>query len=139
MAQEAGGGAPRTAPLPTLDSQTIFANETLPRPIPPPSAQDRRRDYENEARELAAVMGAAHYLRWICYGREEQTWRGFMSEFLQREDQRLRTSLAQAFNTGFDAERERFDRCTPSAQASEVQWKERGMRLADTLSARLRD
>lgn len=138
LAQESSG-APRSAALPTLESQTVFTHESAPTPIAPPSAQDRRRVYESEARELAAVMGAAHYLRWICAGRQEQTWRVYMAEFLQREDQRLRATLAQAFNDGFDAERERFDRCTPRAQASEAQWRERGMRLADALSARLRD
>lgn len=99
----------------------------------------RRAEYAAQARELAQVLGAAHYLRWLCFGRRDQQWREFMSQLLDKEDQRLRTDLADAFNDGFDAERLRFDSCTARAQASEADWKAKGLRLADGLAARYRD
>lgn len=132
-------GAPRSAQVPSLAEQANFEAPPPPRPKPIPSAQDRRRQYDADARELAKVMGAAHYLRWLCYGRRDQLWRVHMSELLEREDQRLRTALAEAFNVGFDTERERFDSCTNRAQASEVEWKAKGLKLADGLGARHRD
>lgn len=132
-------GAPKTVRFEEMP--VIRAGDTVapPRPPPPPSAQMRRAQYDAEARELAQVLGAAHYLRWLCYGRRDQMWREFMAQLLDKEDQRLRDDLAEAFNDGFDAERLRFDACTPRAQASEVEWKAKGLRLADGLAARYRD
>jgi uncharacterized protein (TIGR02301 family) len=131
--------APRTAPFPTLESQSSFAPIVAPRPKPWPTAAERRKDYEEDARALGQVLGAAHYLRWLCYGRRDQVWREFMGQLLDREDQRLRAGMAEAFNKGFDGERLRFDRCTERAIAAEVDWKAKGLKLADSLAARNRD
>jgi uncharacterized protein (TIGR02301 family) len=137
MAQQAS--PPRTLPLP---DQTALANAAVapaPRPTPPPSLMERRRQYDADARALAEVMGAAHYLRWLCFGRRDQMWRQHMGDLLDLEDQRLRSDLARAFNEGFDAERTKFDSCSSRAQASEQEWKAKGLKLADGLSARHRD
>jgi uncharacterized protein (TIGR02301 family) len=136
-AQQASAG--RTLPLP---DQTALANSPIapaPRPTPPPSLAQRRSDYDQDARALAQVMGAAHYLRWLCFGRRDQMWRQFMGDLLDLEDQRLRGELARAFNEGFDAERLKFDSCSARAQASEREWKAKGLKLADGLGARHRD
>jgi uncharacterized protein (TIGR02301 family) len=136
-AQEAA--KPRTLPLP---DQTALANAEIgpvPRPAPRPTWQERRGAYDADARELAHVMGAAHYLRWLCFGRRDQMWRQFMGDLLDIEDQRLRGDLARAFNEGFDAERVKFDSCSARAQASEQEWKAKGLKLADGLGARHRD
>lgn len=129
----------RTAPLPTQVEIAALETSGPPPRVAPPNFQQRRAQYETEARDLALTLGAAHYLRWLCFGRREQVWRGFMTELLDREDQRFRAILAQAFNQGFDAERTRFDSCTPKAQESEAAWRAKGLRLADGLGARYRD
>jgi len=103
------------------------------------TAEGRRLQYQTEARQLAQVLGQAHYLRLLCVGRGDQSWREFMRQLLDREGGARRTDLVDAFNAGYRAGEERFPACTPGAQAQENELKGQGLRLSDTLSARHSD
>lgn len=95
--------------------------------------------YLQETRQLAQVLGNAHYLRLLCSGRGDQSWREYMRLLLDREGGGRRTDLIDAFNAGYRAGEERFPACTPGAQALESELKAQGLRLADTLAARHSD
>lgn len=101
--------------------------------------QSRRQQYGDELKQLAQVLGGAHYLRVLCVGRGDQSWRQFMVAMLDREGGQRRTDLVDAFNVGYRDSELRFPSCTPAAQGYETELKNQGMRLADTLSARSSD
>lgn len=101
--------------------------------------QSRRQQYGDELKQLAQVLGGAHYLRVLCVGRGDQSWRQFMVAMLDREGGQRRTDLVDAFNAGYRDSELRFPACTPAAQGYETELKSQGMRLADTLSARSSD
>lgn len=109
---------------------------------PPPlseTPQARRAQYGDELRQLAQVLGGAHYLRVLCVGRGDQSWRQFMTAMLDREGGARRTDLVDGFNAGYRDIELRFPNCSPAAQAYETELKNQGMRLADTLAARHSD
>ncbi|MDZ4775482.1 MAG: TIGR02301 family protein [Alphaproteobacteria bacterium] len=108
-------------------------------PAPPETPEGRRQLYLIETRQLANVLGQAHYLRLLCAGRSDQSWREYMRQLLDREGGPRRTDLVDAFNAGYRAGEERFPACTPGAQTQEGELKSQGLRLADTLSARHSD
>lgn len=101
--------------------------------------QSRREQYGQELQQLAHVLGGAHYLRVLCVGKSDQSWRLFMVAMLDREGGPRRTDLVDAFNDGYRDIELRFPGCSPAAQAEEVELKSQGMRLADTLAARHSD
>lgn len=105
----------------------------------PETPEGRRQQYLLETRQLAQVLGNAHYLRLLCAGRGDQSWREYMRLLLDREGGARRTDLIDAFNIGYRIGEERFPACTAGAQAQEAELKAQGLRLADTLSARHRD
>ncbi len=101
--------------------------------------QSRRTQYGQELMQLAHVLGGAHYLRVLCVGKSDQSWRLFMVAMLDREGGPRRTDLVDAFNDGYRDIELRFPGCSPTAQAEETELKNQGMRLADTLAARHSD
>lgn len=101
--------------------------------------QSRQTLYGQELHDLARVLGGAHYLRVLCVGKSDQSWRQFMSAMLDREGGARRTDLVDAFNEGYRDSEVRYPGCTPAAQAAETELKNQGMRLADTLAARHSD
>jgi uncharacterized protein (TIGR02301 family) len=115
------------------------AAQSALRPTRVETAEGRRQQYLTETRQLAQVLGTAHYLRLLCAGRSDQSWRDFMRQLLDREGGPRRTDLVDAFNAGYRIGEERFPSCTPAAVAEETALKAQGLRLADTLSARHSD
>ena len=85
---------------------------------------------------MAHVLGNAHYLRLLCVGRSDQSWREYMRQLLDREGGARRTDLIDAFNAGYRAGEERFPSCTQGAKSQETELKAQGLRLAETLAAR---
>jgi uncharacterized protein (TIGR02301 family) len=103
------------------------------------TAADRRKAYVSETEQLANVLGAAHALRLLCADRSDQTWREYMRELLNSETRVRRASLIDEFNAGYREAERRFPACSSDARAEEDELKARGLRLADTLSARNSD
>ncbi|KAF0187414.1 MAG: TIGR02301 family protein [Hyphomonadaceae bacterium] len=133
----------RTSFAVAVCAATMLAGAALAQPLQrsalPETPEGRRQQYLLETRQLAQVLGNAHYLRLLCVGRGDQSWREYMRMLMDREGGARRTDLIDAFNAGYRAGEERFPACTPGAQAQEAELKAQGLRLADTLSARHRD
>jgi uncharacterized protein (TIGR02301 family) len=101
----------------------------------PETPEGRRAKYSADLRDLSRVLGGAHYLRILCLGNADQSWRDYMREMLTAEPPRFRQELAALFNAGYRAEEERFPVCSPQAQTMETELMKKGMRLADWLAA----
>jgi uncharacterized protein (TIGR02301 family) len=99
----------------------------------------RRAMYGEELRGLAQSLGGAHYLRVLCMGEGDQSYRDLMRDLLNREAGRGRQPLVDAFNAGYRENETRFPVCSPAAQAQETALRARGMRFADALAARHKD
>lgn len=126
-----------------LSSMFVATGVAFAQPQPTSSELEttagRRQQYLQETRQLAQVLGHAHYLRLLCVGRSDQSWREYMRQLLDREGGSRRTDLVDAFNAGYRQGEERYPSCTPGAQTEESALKAQGLRLADTLSARHSD
>lgn len=88
--------------------------------------------------ELSRVLGGAHYLRILCQGRGDQTWREMMSRLIDLEAPGpggRRSAMVEAFNAGYRLEEERFPECSPTAQQIEAELKIKGRRLSSGLAA----
>lgn len=108
-------------------------------PLTAETAESRRTQYNEELRQLSSVLGGAHYLRILCVGRQDQSWRLFMTAMLDREGGARRRDLVDAFNAGYRDMELRFPACSPDAQTQETLLKNQGARIADTLRARHSD
>jgi uncharacterized protein (TIGR02301 family) len=103
----------------------------------PAGAQARGADDRQALADLARVLGESHALRQICEGAGDQTWRDRMQALLEIEtpDADLKTRLAQAFNSGFDAGRTGFPACGKASRTEAARVAVRGEALAIRLGA----
>lgn len=107
----------------------------------PPSAGPPRPAFENDLAGLAHVLGGAHYIRILCSGKGDQTWRSQMQKFMDLEGPPgtpRRALMVQEFNEGYREQEQRYSGCTPEAQGAENQLKAQGARFAKGLAARYR-
>lgn len=91
--------------------------------------------YEDTMLALSRVLGASHYLRILCEGREDQRWRDFMRGLMEREPA-MSDRLRDAFNAAYREQEVALSACDARAVAREAQLRERGQRLAGALRAR---
>jgi len=87
---------------------------------------------------LSRVLGGAHYIRILCVGRGDQTWREMMTRLIDLEAPvagAQRSAMVEAFNAGYRSEEERFPACSPQAEAVEAELKGKGRRLSAALAA----
>ncbi|MBU6371744.1 MAG: TIGR02301 family protein [Alphaproteobacteria bacterium] len=94
--------------------------------------------YSSRVVELSRVLGGAHYIRILCVGRGDQTWREMMTRLIDLEAPVAgpqRSAMVDAFNAGYRSEEERFPSCSPEAQAVEAELKGKGRRLSAALAA----
>jgi uncharacterized protein (TIGR02301 family) len=122
-----------------LAASPVAAAQQQEKPPFADTPQGRSEKYAADMRDLARVLGGAHYLRILCLGNVDQSWRDFMREMMAQERPRTRQELVELFNVGYRAEEQRFPVCSPAAQTMEAELKKRGMRLADWLAAYHKD
>jgi uncharacterized protein (TIGR02301 family) len=106
------------------------------------STERADRSYSADLGALSHVLGGAHYIRRLCSGRADQSWRDQMRHFMDLEGPPgtpQRQIMVQEFNAGYREQEERFPACTPEAQTFELQLKRSGARLASALAARYRN
>ena len=119
------------------------------------AAQTAREDAETRIEEdlvkmndmteaLSKLIGRLHYLRTLCFGREDQLWRDYMGGLLEIEvpdtdDETKRDYLTNAFNTGYYLEEARFSECNNSVSIEAAALAENGRRLASMLGDPYRD
>ena len=91
-----------------------------------------------DAVQLADVLGAAHGVRYVCNGADDQYWRGHMIDLLTMEaPQRgaLRSSMVRAFNSAFSDARQRYRVCDQRTVDAEAALAAEGRDLSDRLAA----
>jgi uncharacterized protein (TIGR02301 family) len=111
------------------------------RPQPPPDPSVQVDKYDDALGGLSRVLGGAHYLRILCSGRGDQTWRTQMGKLMDLEGvpgTPRRALMAQEFNNGYRDQEVQFSSCTPAAQAAEQALKGKGARYSTALAARYR-
>lgn len=94
--------------------------------------------YSGRVVELSRVLGGSHYIRILCSGRGDQTWREAMTRLIDLEAPTTgpqRSAMVEAFNAGYRTEEERFPSCSPEAQAVAAELKGKGRRLSSALAA----
>jgi uncharacterized protein (TIGR02301 family) len=99
-------------------------------PPPPP--------YEDQLLRLSEILGAIHYLRYLCKHDEKDTWREQMVALLEAEqpDDARRARMIDRFNRGHEGFRAVYRACTPAASTSADRYLEEGARIAADITAR---
>ena len=90
---------------------------------------------------FAHVLGGAHYIRILCAGKGDQSWRLQMQKFMDLEGPPgtpRRALMVQEFNEGYREQEQRYSGCSPDAQGAENTLKTQGARYAKALAARYR-
>ena len=121
------------------------AQSSAPRPPPREvgagGQQQPVENYDDTLGGLSRVLGGAHYLRILCSGRSDQSWRSQMGKLMNLEGPPgtpRRAIMAGEFNNGYREQEVQFSGCSPAATAAEAQLKQRGARLSQALAARYR-
>lgn len=86
--------------------------------------------------ELAQTLGQAHWIRVLCNGDQDETWRRYMQDLLELEGREgdQHTALVGAFNQGFRSLRTTYTACTDSMKVAEGKLAAHGKELADQLA-----
>lgn len=85
---------------------------------------------------LADTLGRLHWLRRLCFGDQDQTWRDAVQAMLDvetDEDPYKRSDLIAAFNEGYYAEQARHTDCTQAVSVDAAALSENGRQLATML------
>lgn len=90
----------------------------------------------NMADALSKILGQLHYMRRLCFGQSDQTWRDrarSMMDIEAPEDRERRAKLIKAFNDGFYDQQARFATCSEGVSAEAAAIAENGRHLASML------
>lgn len=90
-----------------------------------------------EKRDLAGLLGQAHYVRTLCNGKRDQYWRNFMRDFLELEavNESRRSLFVKAFNYGYRYQSDHSSRsCSADTPALEAEIARQGRRLSETIA-----
>ncbi|MEQ8479398.1 MAG: TIGR02301 family protein [Hoeflea sp.] len=95
--------------------------------------------YEDRLLRLAEILGSVQYLRNLCNGEGETTWRETMQALLDSEtvnDARRRETLTAGYNRGFRAFAAVYTSCTDAARLAETRYRREGATLVSEIVAR---
>lgn len=90
----------------------------------------------NLVEALAKNLGQLHYLRTLCFGQNDQTWREQTAAMMDVEapkDQARRRQLIRAFNAGYYEEKDRFATCTKNVSVDAAALSENARNIASML------
>lgn len=85
---------------------------------------------------LAKNLGQLHYLRTLCFGKNDQKWRTRAGEMMALEspnDDTRRRQLVRAFNAGYYQEESRHAKCSQSVSIDAAALAENGRSVATML------
>ena len=105
--------------------------------MPLPAQAQRGEQMLQEKRDLASVLGEAHYIRTLCNGQKDQYWRNFMSQMLDLEGgvEYRRSLLVRAFNLGYRTQSRRSSGvCNSQSPVEESKLATRGRKLAERIA-----
>ena len=90
----------------------------------------------NMVEALSKNLGQLHYMRRICFGKSDQTWRKHANTMMDIEathDSDRRAKLIIAFNQGFYEQQARFTSCSQDVSIEAAAIAENGRHLANML------
>ena len=90
----------------------------------------------NLVEALSKNLGQLHYLRTLCFGQNDQTWREQTAAMMDVEapnDQARRRQLIRAFNAGYYEEKDRFATCTKNVSVDAAALSENARNIASML------
>lgn len=96
----------------------------------------------NLVEALAKNLGQLHYLRTLCFGQNDQTWRvqtAAMMDVEAPKDQARRRQLIKAFNAGYYEEKDRFSTCTNNVSVDAAALSENARNIASMLGDPFRE
>lgn len=104
----------------------------------PAPAQNVGSALEDNLSRLSEIMGALHYLRTICHGREGARWRTEMQQLIEAEGSTAerKARLTASFNRGYNGYQQTYRTCTPAAEVAVRRYLEEGAKLAREVGAR---
>lgn len=123
--------------LKTFGTIFFLSVSTLAMGLPSKAAQPySANQYLTFKRDLAGVLGEAHYIRTLCNGPKDQYWRNFMADFLIHEaTSKSRKSLyTKAFNRGYKFQSNKITRCDSNAAILEVSLATKGRKMAESIA-----
>jgi uncharacterized protein (TIGR02301 family) len=93
-------------------------------------------DHWASVMELAGTLGQAHWIRILCNGDQDETWRTYMQDLMQVEAHSGsdRAQLVDAFNRGFRSLRPQYKECSPAMKQVEAQLAARGKAMSDKIA-----
>lgn len=126
---------------PSLTAQTAQAEDVTPAPVITRESVERRLAAEmvnmpNMAEALSKNLGQLHYMRRLCFGKSDQTWRDYARNMMNIEapdDQERKAKLIKTFNEGFYEQQDRFATCSESVSVEAAAIAENGRHLASML------
>jgi uncharacterized protein (TIGR02301 family) len=95
--------------------------------------------YEDRLLRLAEILGSVQYLRNLCNGEGETTWRETMQALLDSETKNeagRREVLTAGYNRGFRAFASVYTSCTDAARLAETRYRREGATLVSEIVAR---
>lgn len=107
---------------------------------PSPAPNRAPPSHDAAVEQLATILGRSHYLRMLCAGSGDQTWRTAMLRMLDLEAPSgpRRDALIQRFNDGFRMEEEAWPDCSAQTQTQARTLARDGKRLSDAIAAQSR-
>lgn len=120
-------------PIPVTAQETGAPAAPVPAgPIPPPP-------YEAELLRLSEILGAVHYLRFLCdHADEKATWRDQMAALIDAEqpDDGQRARMIDRFNRGYEGFSAVYRTCTPAASESADRYLREGAKISADITLR---
>lgn len=103
-----------------------------------PETASRTPEQRRQLGDLAYALGQTHYLRTLCRGDDDQTWRTRMTRMVEVEapDEALGRTLVTRFNAGYLSLRARHPSCGAGAREQAVATASTARRLSEALAGR---
>jgi uncharacterized protein (TIGR02301 family) len=104
----------------------------------PSRAQGVGSALEDNLSRLSEILGALHYLRTICSGREGNRWRSEMQQLIEAEgaSAERKARMTASFNRGYNGYQQTYRVCTPAAELAVRRYLDEGGKLAREVGAR---
>jgi len=90
----------------------------------------------NMVQALSKNLGQLHYLRTLCFGATDQTWRQYAQNMMDIEakgDAERRRKMIKSFNEGYYDQKARFSQCSDAVSTDAAALAENGRHLASML------
>ncbi|MGI9477013.1 MAG: TIGR02301 family protein [Hyphomicrobiaceae bacterium] len=93
------------------------------------------RAYDVRLMRLSEILGAVHYLRELCEGKDGMRWRNAVNDLIKTEGTTAlrRATIARRFNLGYRSYRRTYRKCTPSAKNTIARFFKEAIEISDGL------